>query len=110
MAYLITADCINCNACEAECPNDAIYEGGTEWVLAGKTYGEDQRPDSMADGFWSAEHFYVVPEKCTECKGFFDEPQCVAVCPVDCCIPDPSREESTDVLLKRKEYLDSVGR
>jgi ferredoxin len=33
----------------------------------------------------SDEVYYIVG-KCTECKGFHDEPQCAAVCPVDCCI------------------------
>jgi ferredoxin len=110
MAYMITSDCINCNACEAECPNDAIYEPGTDWLYAGNTYSKDSAPEGMKQGFWSAEYFYVVPEKCTECKGFFDEPQCVAVCPVDCCVPDPNHAEDSAVLLRRKEFLDEVGR
>jgi ferredoxin len=54
--------------------------------------------------------FYIVPDKCTECVGFHDEPQCAAVCPVDCCIKDTKHEESQDELLKKKEYLDSIGR
>ena len=63
MAYMITEECISCGACEPECPNEAISEG---------------------------EEIYVIdPDKCTECVGFFDEAQCAAVCPVDCCVPDP---------------------
>lgn len=31
MALLITDECINCGACEPECPNTAIYEGGMSW-------------------------------------------------------------------------------
>ena len=54
--------------------------------------------------------FYIVPDKCTECKGFHDEPQCAAVCPVDCCIPDPKHVETEEELLTKKEYLDSIGR
>jgi ferredoxin len=54
--------------------------------------------------------FYIVPDKCTECKGFHDEPQCAAVCPVDCCIPDPKHVETEEQLLARKEYLDGLGR
>jgi ferredoxin len=103
MSYRITEECINCNACVEECPNDAIYEGGQNWSLGGTEHAE-------GDGFISADYYYVVPEKCTECKGFFDEPQCVNVCPVDCCIPDPDHVEDEAALLKRKEYLDTVGR
>ena len=49
--------------------------------------------------------YYIVPDKCTECVGFHEEPQCAAVCPVDCCVPDPEREESEEKLLARKERL-----
>ena len=83
MAYRITEDCINCGACEPECPNDAIYEGGTNWELDGKTYGEGEAAPSGTDGFYSNEYFYIVPDKCKECEGVHDEPQCVSVCPVD---------------------------
>jgi ferredoxin len=110
MSYLITTECINCGACEPECPNNAIYEGGASWELAGNTYGENDAAPSGATGFWSSEFFYVVPDKCTECKGFHDSPQCVEVCPVDCCLPDEGHAEDESVLLKKKEYLDSLGR
>jgi ferredoxin len=49
--------------------------------------------------------YFIVPDKCTECMGFHEEPQCAAVCPVDCCIPDPDREESEEKLLARKASL-----
>ena len=65
---------------------------------------------SGAIGFYSTDFFYIVPDKCTECKGFHDEPQCAAVCPVDCCIPDPNHVEDEATLLARKEYLDGIGR
>ena len=110
MAIMITQECINCGACEPECPNTAIYEGGVNWELAGKTYKEDEAAPSKAAGFFSADFFYIVPDKCTECKGFHDEPQCAAVCPVDCCIPDPNHVEDEATLLARKEYLDGIGR
>ncbi|WP_413205113.1 YfhL family 4Fe-4S dicluster ferredoxin [Rhodospirillum sp. A1_3_36] len=58
MALTITDDCINCAACEPECPNDAISQDGLLFV--------------------------IDPDKCTECVGFFKEPQCVPVCPVEC--------------------------
>ena len=105
MAILITGECINCGACEPECPNTAIYEGGVSWELADKSYGDGDAAPSGAEGFYSDEFFYIVPDKCTECKGFHEEPQCAAVCPVDCCVPDPERVESDEVLLARKDNL-----
>ena len=108
MAIYITEECINCGACEPECPNTAIYEGGVEWELQGKNYGNDDVAPSGATEFFSDEFFYIVPDKCTECKGFHDEPQCAAVCPVDCCLPDPKHVESEEILLERKDYLDMI--
>ena len=105
MAIYITTDCINCGACEPECPNTAIYEGGANWTMAGVTYGDGDAAPSGATGFWSADFFYIVPDKCTECTGFHEEPQCAAVCPVDCCVPDPDHVESEEELLARKEAL-----
>jgi hypothetical protein len=49
--------------------------------------------------------FYIVPEKCTECVGFYDHEACAAVCPVDCCVPDPERPESHEQLLARARTL-----
>ncbi|MEE9430557.1 MAG: 4Fe-4S dicluster domain-containing protein [Melioribacteraceae bacterium] len=109
MAIMITDECINCGACEPECPNTAIYEGDNEWELGEKTYGDGDDAPSGASGFFSDEYFYIVPDKCTECKGFHDEPQCAAVCPVDCCIPDPDHEEDEETLLKRKDDLEALG-
>jgi ferredoxin len=110
MAIMITSECINCGACEPECPNSAIYEGGASWEFGGKSFGENDATASGATGFFSNDYFYIVPDKCTECVGFHDEPQCAAVCPVDCCVPDPQRVENKDTLMKRKEYLDGLGR
>ena len=53
----------------------------------------------------SQEVYFIVPDKCTECTGFHEEPQCAAVCPVDCCVPDPDHEEDVALLLDRKERL-----
>ena len=79
MALTITDECINCDACLPECPNEAIYVG---------------------------ESIYEIdPDKCTECEGHFDEPQCVDVCPVDCCVPDPNHEESKEELMAKYERL-----
>ncbi len=113
MAIMITDECINCGACEPECPNNAIYEGGVEWAISdgttvsgtyalinGSTVDADDQIDPISDDF-----YYITPDKCTECKGFHDEPQCAAVCPVDCCVLDPDHEETEDDLLARKERL-----
>src|SRR5499425_1027189 len=95
MATVITSECINCGACEPECPNTAIYQGGVEW----------QAPDGAMHPALSNDIFYIVPEKCTECVGFHDHEACAAVCPVDCCVPDPNIPETHDVLLARARAL-----
>jgi ferredoxin len=110
LSVKITFECINCGACEPECPNSAIYEGGRKWLLAGKEYGENDVAPSGAKGFFSNDYFYIVPDKCTECIGSHDEPQCVAVCPVDCIIMDINCNETKETLTKKKNYLDSIGR
>ena len=75
MALLITDECINCDVCEPECPNEAISMG---------------------------EEIYVIdPSLCTECVGHFDEPQCVQVCPVDCIPKDPDHGETRDGLFAK---------
>jgi ferredoxin len=114
MAIKITDECINCGACEPECPNNAIYEGGVEWAIADGTSvsgaytldttgGEVDANDKQAP--ISDDYYYISPDKCTECKGFHDEPQCAAVCPVDCCLPDPDHVETEEQLLARKGRL-----
>jgi ferredoxin len=95
MATTITSECINCGACEPECPNTAIYQGGVEW----------QAPDGAMHAALSNDIFYIVPEKCTECVGFHDHEACAAVCPVDCCVPDPKIPETHEVLLARARQL-----
>ena len=109
MAILITDECINCGACEPECPNNAIYEGGVEWAwsegttLKGTTKAGVDADAKQEPG--SDEFYFIVTDKCTECKGFHDEPQCAAVCPVDCCLTDDDNIESEDTLFAKKEYM-----
>lgn len=113
MAIMITDECINCGACEPECPNNAIYEGGVEWSMADGTSLEGEY--TLMDGTVvnakqkmkpkSNEVYYIVEDKCTECVGFHEEPQCAAVCPVDCCVPDPDVVETEEQLLAKKERL-----
>lgn len=79
MALKITAECINCDVCEPECPNQAI---------------------SMGD-----EHYVIDPDKCTECVGHFGEPQCVQVCPVECIPVNPERVETREQLLLKFQRL-----
>ena len=99
MAVKITDECIACNACEAECPNTAIYSAGENWHLG----GEEHEP--ISDEFT-----YVVPGKCTECVGYYDEPQCIEACPTEAIIMDPEHVESKEDLAAKKEFLDKLGR
>ena len=117
MAIIITDECINCGACEPECPNTAIYEGADDWrysdgtSLVGDvilTNGNQVNADDAQEPI-SDEIYYIVPDKCTECKGFHEEPQCAAVCPVDCCVPDPDYEEELQVLQEKKDWLHGEG-
>jgi hypothetical protein len=79
MATMITSECINCGACEPECPNNAISQG---------------------------EDIYVIdPLLCTECVGFHDYEACAAVCPVDCCVTDPNNVESEAALIARAKEI-----
>jgi len=94
MATMITEECINCGACEPECPNTAIYAGGTPWELDGKTY------DPISNDF-----YYIAWEKCTECVGHFNQEQCAVVCPVDCCVPDPNHQETEEALFAKAKLL-----
>jgi ferredoxin len=82
MSLLINDECINCDVCEPECPNDAISQGD--------------------------EIYEIDPNLCTECVGHFSEPQCVEVCPVDCIIKDPENVENDGQL--RLKYEQLVGR
>ena len=110
MEIMITDECINCGACEPECPNNAIYEGGENWrfsdgtslsgditLLSGNSTSADEENDAK-----EMDVFYIVTDKCTECVGFHDEPQCAAVCPVDCCVDVPDHRETKEQLLAKK--------
>ncbi len=113
MAIIITDECINCGACEPECPNNAIYEGGAEWRMSDGTSLKGKVKAPNGNAFDADEDhepvdmdvYFIVPDKCTECKGFHDEPQCAAVCPVDCCVDDEDVRESDEALLAKKDFL-----
>ena len=80
MSLIITDECINCDVCEPECPNDAISQGPEVYV--------------------------IDPARCTECVGHFDRPQCRDVCPVDCIPVHPEHVESPgDLLLKYRGLM-----
>lgn len=113
MAIIITDECINCGACEPECPNTAIYEGADDWKYSdgtdlagklvlpnGKSVNADEDQEPVSD-----EIYFIVADKCTECKGFHDEPQCAAVCPVDCCVPDEDVVETEEELLAKQSFM-----
>ena len=113
MLYIDPDVCIDCGACEPECPNTAIYEGGVEWKIADGTNVKGSF--TLMDGSVTAANsphdpvavdvYYISPDKCTECQGFHEEPQCAAVCPVDCCVDDPDHRETEEELLAKKEFL-----
>jgi len=113
MAIIITDECINCGACEPECPNTAIYEAAEEWKFSDGTelMGDIALPNGISLNTnevqvpISDDVYYIVADKCTECKGFHDEPQCAAVCPVDCCVPDEDHIESEEELLAKKRFM-----
>ncbi len=79
MALIITDECINCDVCEPECPNEAIAAGD--------------------------EIYEIDPTKCTECVGHYDTPQCVEVCPVDCIPKDPDHVETQEELMEKYKHL-----
>lgn len=79
MALMITDECINCDVCEPECPNGAIYQG--------------------------EEIYEIDPGRCTECVGHFDTPQCQQVCPVDCIPLNPGHRETREELLEKYRRL-----
>ncbi|MFZ2237063.1 MAG: YfhL family 4Fe-4S dicluster ferredoxin [Dokdonella sp.] len=81
MALKILDTCVNCDVCEPACPNQAISLG--------------------------AEFYEIDPDRCTECIGHFDEPQCIEVCPVECIIIDPAHVESDEQL--RDRYTELTG-
>ncbi|OIR03519.1 ferredoxin [mine drainage metagenome] len=83
MAMLIQSDCINCDVCVSECPNEAIAEG----------------PDC----------YIIDAQKCTECVGHYEESRCVEVCPVDCIAADPAQAESKEELLKKFQRLTALA-
>jgi len=79
MALMITDECINCDVCEPECPNGAIYQG---------------------------ESIYEIdPNLCTECVGHFDKPQCQKVCPIDCIPFNHEMVESKEQLQEKYQRL-----
>ncbi len=79
MAFIITDECINCDVCEPECPNEAITPGD--------------------------EIYEIDPDLCTECVGHYETSQCVEVCPVDCIPLDPEHEETQEELMEKYKRL-----
>lgn len=116
MAIQITEDCINCAACITECPNNAIYEAAAGWRFSDGTdlkgmielNGNGIDAD-MVNSPYSDDYYYIVREKCTECLGFYDEPRCASVCPVECCIPDPDYPETHEALLMKQQSMHFVN-
>lgn len=114
MALMITDRCINCGYCEKECPNQAIYEPGSNWSMEegttlhgsitlnnGRTVYADESLDPLSD-----KYYFIVPEKCAECKGFYEEPQCIVVCPdSESIITNPAYKETEVELIDKQWWL-----
>jgi len=83
MALAILSNCINCDMCEPECPNQAI------------SYGQVI--------------YEIDPDLCTECVGHYDKPTCIAVCPIDCIEVDSNKEESHETLFDRYVLIHHSG-
>lgn len=79
MSLMITDECINCDVCEPVCPNTAIFLG--------------------------QQIYEIRRDQCTECVGHFNEPQCVAICPVNCIIKDPAHPEDEAALMAKYQRL-----
>ena len=77
-----------------------FFKRQLHWVKLQKTVDADSENEPV-----DMDVYYIVADKCTECKGFHDEPQCAAVCPVDCCVPDEDMVENDEVLLTKKDSL-----
>jgi ferredoxin len=98
MAMRIDADaCVDCGACAEPCPNQAILKGGESYTLGGTSCS------ALSD------KYFVVPDLCTQCVGYYDEPQCIGACPVDCIAVDPERAESADQLQSKFVQLKEKG-
>lgn len=113
MAIFINDDCIACDACVSECPNTAIYSPDEEWSFAdgtslsgevtlpsGATVDADEMNEALSDEFT-----FVVADKCTECRGFNDEPACVDVCPTDSLHLIDDESEGEEALMAKKAFL-----
>lgn len=83
MPMMITDECIDCGACVPACPNEAVVEGEGDAVPL----------------------YWIDAERCSECMGAFDEPQCREVCPIECIEPRPDISESEDELLQKYRRL-----
>lgn len=101
MPYKIITSCIRTHACIPRCPNNAIYKAGEEWSMADGT----NHPDTSKHFALSGNLTYIVPEKCNDCVGFFDEPQCVDICPAGAIVHDKELPQSVDDLLNKKKLM-----
>ena len=79
MAYKISEKCICCGTCIPECPNGAIREGERICV--------------------------VNPDRCTECVGAHEKPECSVICPIEAPVPDPDHQETREALLEKWRKL-----
>ena len=109
MAIIITDDV----SIAEHASHTAIYEGAEDWKYGEETSltGDIELKNGMmvnveeAQEAVSDEYYFIAPDKCTECIGFHEEPQCAAVCPVDCCVLDAAHIETKEELLVKQKFL-----
>lgn len=102
MSLRITHDCINCGACEIECPQLAVFpkkkvRKNNEQLYLIDLFGKNE--------FVSSVHFYIDPLKCNNCEGFYPAPRCIEVCPLPCCLTESDFDESEIGCIKQYQIL-----
>lgn len=104
MSLKITDICNNCGLCEVICPYEAIYPKGYNWRRIRLKYLGMCEDKTVYDDFYSTKHFYIVPSKCTECRGIYDIPRCLQICPLSAIEYEKNYAEKN--ITEKKQYLD----
>ena len=102
MSYIISDDCINCGACEIECPQNAVHPGIRSRGVKNPVFTNNML---LFNGFIPSEHFYVDQYKCNNCEGFYLSVRCNEVCPVSCCLSENEYFSEGNVILETDPSL-----
>jgi ferredoxin len=109
MPLKINSNCLNCGVCEILCPYNAIYPGGVNWRKIKSKYFAFCDDKLTYDDFWNPTHYYIVPDKCTECVGIFPVPVCKTACSKNAVEFDSNHWESIEHLYSKKQYLETLS-